>query len=1234
MLGGQTLIKKGHRQNHQMTAVRKNPLRLNNPKNSMILKQSDPAQQQTDSNTATTNNSGQLLVSPTKEARNQPKTLNIVNFDNVFRNEKDELSSSPPVNEELQTEDTLNQAEPFIGNTLTPNNRSSQMRSSQLMKTPPNSSLVRKSTSSSSNATPSPSFKPSTTSTFNKFNTLTSPKSTNNLDVLPNSFSGGSFELKFSSNPVLSRPASAKKLVLEERPTSALPDENLLELSTKNLKSNFGSKPTLNQSRRNSLTGTVNIALEEINAQSQTQSQSSKLIVPKHTRSHSSNSIQDELIDYLPEQSNISHSAKKYSSQTPKKSLQVPVIPVRTHSELISKESENESPQTPTSKILKPELTVTPTIQTRIMPKYLEEKLQLKALPMNEVFPNGVDASNKKIKLQVASDKDLSYLDVTSELKTLISRFAMFEKSESGKQNSFKNLYNFSNDSEDIAEIQKFETDKMEKRIKRLKYYRKILKTGLLGWNDYRNERESYVAIRKSSLMEEGILNDMSKEEEELEMKRFDEEYRRFQQRKNPEIPTKVSKAIEKVDPQSAAISILESLSQTDRGKTEVDKKIEREKLTAEITRWKKRWSPMSTPTGSGNVSLTSSTDLSESVFEDGIEFGDDDDDESEAASDKEDEDDNFEIIILNDLQSDEDEGFFLTSTASKEDEKEEEMLNKVDPKKLLRAIVGANSKKTLSTSRKPNPPSKPLIRIGHPSIQPDDFEMKFNVRESRAISHKNTSRYQEDAPNSPAHSNPFDLIPPPVINFMFPSQTPPSNIVRQSRLDAMQNGEDLLKYSEDPRDSLLTDSVEHNDTLIDWKKEAGMLKQKRKSSFNIANDEDGDDLVLMNEDEKPEVVLSEKFSVEERKENEKQQIQFNQLLQHLNSELEFSEKFKKKKKKKKKQAEEVRPESPKQREETDLIEEDNNITITNNQQDALSTCDKSKKLIIELDELLGIGAHGKVYKGFIPNLITNTKDPVAIKKLSVKAGRFSKKFIKLEVDILRQLYHPFLVQYLGCKYSSSVKEYSIVLEYVDGGTLESWIKINGPLDEESVSIVVAQVLMGLEYLHSKRIIHRDLKPANILISSSGVVKITDFGVSTQLLNIEAVRTSCVGTPHYSAPEVIMVKPYSFTADIWSLGCVVFELLFGKRPYNEFNQVAAMYHMVEDEKPPIPPNNFSPACMGFLDACWTKDWKKRPNSRELQSHPFVNHSSLVVPRFVKNIRKSILVTNPTTPNDN
>ncbi|KAF0982756.1 hypothetical protein FDP41_010735 [Naegleria fowleri] len=1005
------------------------------------------------------------------------------------------------------------------------------------------------------------------------------------------------------------------------------------------------------------------------------------------------------------------------------------------------------SPQTPTdtgqsstSVLSQPEKTKTPLIISKKTGSQLIEqdqpkgennepvtKEKLKEITLIDVYPNGFDTSNKKIKYQHSSDQELTYTDVVNEIKTLNSRVALLKREENGKKNSFKNLYNFQNNQPAMEEINRFEVEKMEKRIKHLKYYRKILKSGLSGWAEYKNERDSYVASRRNSFAEEGFPNvELSKEEEEVEIKRFDDEYRRFKQRLNPEISTKFSKAVEKVDPQSVASSLLENMlsHRSDKIKTEEDKAVEKEKLTAEITRWKQRWSPANTPKRSTQLSsspksfteFNSSSD--NSIFSDSE--GDEDESETASESEKDDtEDDNdFEIVIINDLELQDEDGFFLTSTFS--DTYNETMFNQVDSRKLLKAIVDASRKEIKTTLTKPSlMQSKqqvgvtPLIltpSISVPKKENDNykvlprlspkhnsgtnfdfttssslssnvdeiFEMKVNVRESRVISANNFSRYRgkEIEENITVSDNQkFTSLEPPSQRELGLQRAPsPSELVRRSREVAISNESSRLKQSsfnltEDDHlgssavmtctdhvlneSSSLAESTEQNGT-IDWKKEAGMMQQKRRTSvYETGKDED--DMVLMNDEEKTKraededemmtkslVALDDDLNSPQQTtmaDSDKQKFQFNQLLQHLNSEVEYNEKTKKKKKKHKRHASKItdtvgtvesRPDTPTHtRQDQDIIEEDPNMTITSDQQQLFQLPpDGSKKLIIELDELLGIGAHGKVFKGFIPNYMTNTKDPVAIKKLSVKAGRFSKKFIKLEVDILKQLYHPYLVQYIGCKYNPKMKEYSIVLEYVDGGTLEQYVKNNGPLDEVTVSAIVSQVLMGLEYLHSKRIIHRDLKPGNILISSKGCVKITDFGVSAQLLNLEAIRTSTVGTPHYTAPEVISVQPYSFTADIWSLGCVMHELLFGKRPYNEFNQVAAMYHMVQDDKPPIPqPNNLSPICLDFINKCWTKDWKQRPGARELQSHPFINHSVPVIEKFLNlnNGRKSVIL---------
>lgn len=107
------------------------------------------------------------------------------------------------------------------------------------------------------------------------------------------------------------------------------------------------------------------------------------------------------------------------------------------------------------------------------------------------------------------------------------------------------------------------------------------------------------------------------------------------------------------------------------------------------------------------------------------------------------------------------------------------------------------------------------------------------------------------------------------------------------------------------------------------------------------------------------------------------------------------------------------------------------------------------------------------------------------------------------------------------------------------------------PLKLDLAKSIIYQVLSGLKYLHENKIIHRDMKPANILMDKSEIrYKIADFGVATEVIgkNSNTHRTN-TGTPWYMAPEVIKNEAYSYSIDIWAVGCILYELISGKRPY-------------------------------------------------------------------------------------
>ena len=144
----------------------------------------------------------------------------------------------------------------------------------------------------------------------------------------------------------------------------------------------------------------------------------------------------------------------------------------------------------------------------------------------------------------------------------------------------------------------------------------------------------------------------------------------------------------------------------------------------------------------------------------------------------------------------------------------------------------------------------------------------------------------------------------------------------------------------------------------------------------------------------------------------------------------------------------------------------------------------------------------------------------------------------------------------------------------------------------------LAQVLQGLVYLHEQGVIHRDIKGANILTTKTGVVKLADFGVAINLDETASEGDCVVGTPYWMAPEIIKMEGVTAKCDIWSVGCVVIELLSGKPPYFELAPMAALFRIVQDDSPPLP-SGISPVLKNFLDACFKKSPDMRKSAQEL-----------------------------------
>lgn len=205
---------------------------------------------------------------------------------------------------------------------------------------------------------------------------------------------------------------------------------------------------------------------------------------------------------------------------------------------------------------------------------------------------------------------------------------------------------------------------------------------------------------------------------------------------------------------------------------------------------------------------------------------------------------------------------------------------------------------------------------------------------------------------------------------------------------------------------------------------------------------------------------------------------------------------------------------------------------------------------------------------------------------------------------MLSRLSHPNVIKYKGLHYSKTRQQYSLLMEFGAHGTLESYLKKHPEgVSDRMLAELMAQLLSGVAYLHSQRIIHRDIKPANLLLVTPTRLAIADFDVATQVVRLRTQLRSCVGTPWYTAPEVIMVEPYSTAADVWSIGCCALHLGTGRRPYSECNHVQAAYKMVNEPQPALPDgHNLSPEAVDFMQQCWQRDPSHRPAAATLLHH--------------------------------
>ena len=257
----------------------------------------------------------------------------------------------------------------------------------------------------------------------------------------------------------------------------------------------------------------------------------------------------------------------------------------------------------------------------------------------------------------------------------------------------------------------------------------------------------------------------------------------------------------------------------------------------------------------------------------------------------------------------------------------------------------------------------------------------------------------------------------------------------------------------------------------------------------------------------------------------------------------------------------------------------------------------------------IGSGAFGTVFLA----LDTETAGMLAVKSISLtKNKENSTKFmenIRKEIKILKSLNHPNIIKYFQTDIDIDNNELNIITEYASGGSLISVVRQFKSLPERVIQRFTKQILSALVYLHSKNIIHRDLKCANILLTQNSHIKLTDFGLS-KFISAGCKSLEIAGSPYWMAPEVLTNEGTDSSADIWSLGCLLIEMMTGYPPwYNISKSTKEVLKIIAlpMSVPEIP--QCSKELKNFLTLCLNRNQDERPTAEQLINHDFIVNES-------------------------
>jgi serine/threonine-protein kinase len=256
-----------------------------------------------------------------------------------------------------------------------------------------------------------------------------------------------------------------------------------------------------------------------------------------------------------------------------------------------------------------------------------------------------------------------------------------------------------------------------------------------------------------------------------------------------------------------------------------------------------------------------------------------------------------------------------------------------------------------------------------------------------------------------------------------------------------------------------------------------------------------------------------------------------------------------------------------------------------------------ANRYAVDLDAMIGSGGMALVYRG----RDLRTRRNVALKTLRLEYRRDpdTRARFRREMRTLAFLAHPNVVKIYDI-YEDDDAPWA-VMEYVEGRSLKEVVQQDGPLELDEVASVLEQTAGALQYLHEHGLVHLDVKPQNLIVQDDGLIKLIDFGLAQPAHSPqELIGGATFGTASYLSPEQASGEPVDAQTDVYSLGCVIYELITGRAPFDLENGEARTdlirAHLQED---PLPPSQTDPtgAIPSWVDPIVLGALAKRPHDR-------------------------------------